>query len=80
LTLAENQDLDITVRHVAALANPGVPAYTALDARFGWQLRPNIELSLAAMNLLDADHGEYGPIATRSRIPRSVFLQVLWQP
>lgn len=32
----------------------------------------------AGMNLLDADHGEYGPIETRSRIPRTVFLQLLW--
>jgi iron complex outermembrane receptor protein len=79
LTIAENRDLDIAIRHVAALSSPDVPAYTAVDARFGLRLRPNLELSVAGLNLLDADHGEYGPIATRSRIPRSVFVQLLLQ-
>jgi iron complex outermembrane receptor protein len=78
LTIAANRELDIAVRHVAALSSPDVPAYTAVDARFGWRLKPNLELSLAGVNLLDADHGEYGPIETRGRIPRSVFLQLLW--
>lgn len=79
LSIAENRDLDIAVRHVAALSSPDVPAYTAIDMRFGWRLQPNVELSLAAQNLLDADHAEYGPIATRSRIPRSVFVQLRWE-
>jgi iron complex outermembrane receptor protein len=79
LTIAPNRELDIAVRHVAALSSPDVPAYTAVDARFGWRLQPNLELSLTGLNLLDADHAEYGPIATRSRIPRSVFLQLLLQ-
>ncbi len=80
LMITENADLDIMVRQVAALSNPEVPAYTAVDARFAWRLQPNLELSLSAMNLRDADHAEYGPIGTRSRIPRMVLLQVLWQP
>jgi iron complex outermembrane receptor protein len=79
LTIAENRDLDIAVRHAAALSGPDVPAYTAVDARFGWRLRPNLELSLAGLNLLDTDHAEYGPVATRSTIPRTVFLQLLLQ-
>lgn len=79
LAVAQDGDLDIAVRHVAALSSPDVPAYTALDLRFGWRLQPNLELSLVAHNLLDADHGEYGDIATRSRIPRTVLLDVRWQ-
>ncbi len=79
-TIAANADLDITARHVAALSNPDVPAYTAVDARFGWRVLPNLELSLSAMNLVDANHAEYGLIAARSRMPRTVLLQVLWQP
>jgi iron complex outermembrane receptor protein len=79
LVIAENRDLDITVRHVAALSSPDVPAYTAVDVRFAWKLQPNFELSLVALNLLDAYHAEYGPLETRSRIPRSVFAQLLLQ-
>ncbi len=78
LAIAEDGELDVAVRHVAALAAPDVPSYTALDARFGWRLQPNLELSLVGQNLLDADHGEYGSIATRSRIPRTVLLEVQW--
>ncbi len=79
LTIAEDGDLDIAVRHAAALSTPDVPAYTAVDVRFAWRLKPNLELSLIAQNLLDADHGEYGPLATRSRIPRAVLAEVLWR-
>jgi iron complex outermembrane receptor protein len=79
LTVAEDGDLDVAVRHVGALSSPDVPAYTAVDLRFGWRLQPALELSLAAHNLLDADHGEAGPIDTRSRIPRTVLLEVRWQ-
>lgn len=79
LTIAEDGNLDVAMRHVAALSSPDVPAYTALDLRFGWTLQPDLELALAAQNLLDADHGEYGPIATRSRIPRTLLLEMRWQ-
>jgi iron complex outermembrane receptor protein len=79
LTIAATRELDIAVRHVAGLSSPDVPAYTAVDARFGWKLQPNLELSLAGLNLLDADHGEYGPVETRSRIPRTVLVQLLLQ-
>ncbi len=78
LAIAENRDLDIAVRHVAALSSPDVPAYTAVDMRFAWRLQPHLELSLAAWNLLDQDHAEYGPVATRSSIPRTVLVQVRW--
>lgn len=79
MAIAEDGELDVAVRHVAALSTPDVPSYTAVDLRFGWRLQPNLELSLVAQNLLDADHGEYGSIITRSRIPRTVFVEVLWQ-
>jgi iron complex outermembrane receptor protein len=79
LTIAENRDLDIALRHVAALSSPDVPAYTAVDLRFGWRFQPNLELSVAATNLFNANHAEYGPIATRSRIPRTVSVQLLLQ-
>lgn len=79
LTLDSNRQLDVAIRHVAALSYPEVPSYTALDARFGWRVQPDLELSLAGLNLLGSDHAEYGPIATRSRIPRTVLLQAVLQ-
>ena len=78
-SIAEDGELDVAVRHVAALSTPDVPSYTAIDVRFGWRFRPNLELSLTGQNLLGADHGEYGPILTRARIPRAILVGVRWQ-
>lgn len=76
--LDERRELEVAVRRVAALSNPAVPAYTALDARFGWRLRPNLELSVAGQNL-NGRHAEFGPLQTRSEIPRTVAVKLTWQ-
>ena len=67
----------MAVRKVAALENPSVPAYAAVDARFGWQVNPNFEVSVTAQNLNGA-HAEYGQAATRSEIPRAVAVKLVW--
>lgn len=75
--LALGKELEVAVRKVAALENPAVPAYTAVDARFGWQVNPEFEVSVTAQNI-NGDHAEYGPVATRSEIPRSVAVRLVW--
>ena len=65
------------MRKVAALENPSVPGYVAVDARFGWRVNPNMELSVTAQNLNGA-HAEYGPVATRSELPRAVAVKLIW--
>jgi iron complex outermembrane receptor protein len=70
-------NLDLALRHVAALRRDDVPAYTTLDARVAWQLRPQVELSLAATNLLDR-HAEYGGLATRVEIGPAVNATLAW--
>ena len=72
------RDLELAVRKVGALDVGPVPGYTAVDARFGWRLRPGLELSVAAVNL-NGSHPEYGGIATRSEVPRTVALKLVWQ-
>lgn len=72
------RDVELAVRKVGALDIGQVPAYTALDARFGWRLRPGLELSVAAINL-NGSHPEYGAIATRSEAPRTVAVKLVWQ-
>ncbi len=54
LDLGTNVELDLNLRRSGALPSPAVPAYTALDARLGWRVRPDLELSLAVRNLGDA--------------------------
>jgi iron complex outermembrane receptor protein len=73
--LAHDLELDVRVRHVDALPNPAVPAYTAVDATVGWRPRPRLDLRLIAQNLFDAAHPEYGPAPTRSELERGVLLQ-----
>ena len=74
----ERRDLELAVRKVAALENPMVPGYWAVDARFGWRVRPGLELSVVGRNL-NGSHGEYGPIATRTELGREVGVKLVWQ-
>ena len=76
---APRHELDIAVRRVGALPNPNVPSYTTVDARWGWHVQRNLEVSVTLNNLLDARHPEFGVPATRSELERSVFLKVLWR-
>ncbi len=76
LTIAPGKQLDVAVRKVAALSE--VPGYTALDARLGWELRRGVELSVYGHNL-NGSHGEYGPVATRAEVGRSVGMKLVWQ-
>jgi iron complex outermembrane recepter protein len=80
--LAHDKKLDLTVRRVGRLNRsvaPSVPAYTAVDLHFSWQLSPSLELSLTGQNLLDRAHVEYVNGANRSEIERSIFLKLLWR-
>lgn len=77
--IGSNIDLDVSVRHVGDLPNPAVPAYTAVDARLGWRVRPNLELSVTAKNLFDPKHPEWGAAPGRAEIDRSVFFKLVWR-
>jgi iron complex outermembrane receptor protein len=76
--LSDDQEFDLALRKVAALSYPDVPGYTALDARFGWRLRKGLELSVYGQNL-NGSHGEYGPLATRTEVARTVGVKLVWQ-
>jgi iron complex outermembrane receptor protein len=56
-----------------------VPSYFELDARLGWRLSRQLELSLTGQNLLHAQHTEYSfPSPAREQIERSVFGKLTW--
>jgi iron complex outermembrane receptor protein len=78
--LAEGHELDIMLRRVAELPFPNLPDYLALDMRYGWRMRRDLELSLTVQNLGDPGHPESGTTASRSEIARSVFLKLRWSP
>jgi iron complex outermembrane recepter protein len=76
--LAPNQELDLTLRHVGRLPSPVVEDYTAVDARYAWRLRRELELSATVRNLFDRSHPEFGAPATRSEFERGLFLKLRW--
>ena len=70
--LPASTELDLTVRHVASLGYPTVPAYTETNARVGWHATARLDLSLDAQNLFNQRHGEFADISTRTQLGRSV--------
>ncbi|MCW5979965.1 MAG: TonB-dependent receptor [Bryobacteraceae bacterium] len=78
-TLPGNGEIDLFFRHVSAVPNQRVPAYSTGDARFGWRLTPRLELSIVGRNLLQPYHFEYGgnpgPLVG---IRRAVFGRLTW--
>ena len=73
------QEFELSLRHVAALPAPAVPAYTTADLRYGWRFRPAWTAAGIGRNLLGRSHAEFGAAAGRSEIPRSLLIQVAWQ-
>jgi iron complex outermembrane receptor protein len=77
--LGEAVEFDLGLRHVGELARNDIPAYTSVDARLGWRLRPDLELSLSGQNL-DGSHAEYGQLQYRTEVGRRFVLRLVWQP
>ena len=76
-SLGNNGELDVGLRHVGKLAKGDVPAYTAIDARLGWMLAPDVEISLTGRNL-SGGHGEYRTRELRRELGRTVILALAW--
>ena len=78
MQLPQQQSLELGLRRVGALPNPAVPAYTALDLSYIWNVRQGLELSVIGQNLADARHPEIDAYPARSEFARSVFVQLRW--
>jgi iron complex outermembrane receptor protein len=78
LDLSRGQELDVIARHVGRLPNPVVPSYTAVDLRYAWRVRNDLEISVTGTNLFDRRHPEFGSAAARSEIERGIFVKVKW--
>jgi len=77
MDLPGNTELYIGLRRIGALADVGVPGYVEADVRVAWQVRPDLQVSLAGQNLLHARHAEASqpPI---QEIPRQAYLGLRW--
>jgi len=78
---ADSVDLGASLYYVDSLPSLNIPAYARLDARIGWRIGRDLELSLTGQNLLDPSHAEFlnasGP--RTSEIPRSFFGAATWR-
>jgi iron complex outermembrane recepter protein len=79
MDLLENLEFDATVRYVDELPNQRVPEYVAFDLRLGWRPLKRLEISVAALNLFDPQHPEFGTPTNRREIDRSVYAKLTWQ-
>ncbi|MFC5513013.1 TonB-dependent receptor plug domain-containing protein [Massilia jejuensis] len=77
-SLDDKRELEVALRKVAALEHPAVPGYWALDARFGWRLRPHLEVSVVGRNL-NGGHAEFRSIANRIELGRELGVKLVWQ-
>ncbi|MFP5506611.1 MAG: TonB-dependent receptor plug domain-containing protein [Gammaproteobacteria bacterium] len=77
--ITPRHEFDLMIRRVGELPDPQVPAYTAVDARLGWQVSHDVELSLTLENLFDSAHPESGQQTFRGEYRRSAFLKMLWR-
>ena len=77
LDLPHRTELDVRVRRVSELTSPVVPAYTAVNVRLGWRVRPDLELSVTGQNLFGSGHSEFTDPVTRTEFQRGVFFKIL---
>jgi iron complex outermembrane receptor protein len=77
--LTERHEFDVMIRRTGSLPLQRVPGYTAVDARLGWRLDREKELSLTLQNINDREHAEFGAAPGRSEFGRSLFLKLLWR-
>jgi iron complex outermembrane receptor protein len=77
LDLSGQGEFDVIARRVSERSHPDVPAYSAIDVRYGWRPRRRIELSVTGQNLFGKGHGEFTDISTRTQIGRGVFVNLV---
>jgi iron complex outermembrane recepter protein len=81
LRLPHRIEADIGTYHVSQLPQQQIPSYTRLDARLGWKVGEQWELSVGGQNLLQAQHPEFRSVlgVTPTEVLRNVFLKAVWR-
>jgi iron complex outermembrane receptor protein len=76
--VSRDKELDLSVRYMGELPAPVVPAYTVVDARIGWRVSRQLELSLLVSNVFDREHREFADASVGAVLGRSAFLKATW--
>jgi iron complex outermembrane receptor protein len=72
-------EIDAFFRLVGSLPQPAVDAYSELDARVGYRIRPGWDLSLIGTNLLHERHIEFRAGTAPETYERAVTLRSVWR-
>jgi iron complex outermembrane receptor protein len=59
LDLSDTLELDLSLNYVDSMLTGGIESYVRLDARLGWRINENMELSFVGQNLFDKTHPEF---------------------
>lgn len=76
--LPGNVELGGALRYISQTSNQAVPDYAELDVRLAWRPKPNLEFSIVGQNLIHDRHAEFGALATRQEVQRTIFGKVTW--
>jgi len=68
--LSDDIELDFSLNYVDNLPEGDIPHYLRFDARLGWHIAKNTELSVVGQNLFDKRHPEFG--AEAGQVPTEV--------
>jgi iron complex outermembrane receptor protein len=80
LDLPGNLEFDTAIYYVDSLYGMNVPAYIRCDARLGWHISKNMELSAVVQNLWDSWHSEFNKdIVDDREIGRSFFVRLTYR-
>ena len=78
--LSKRFEFDPTYRYVGGLPAQGVKSYSTADARFGWHVAGQLELSVVGQNLFQPHHPEFGgDPGGLIGVKRSVYAQITWK-
>ena len=72
-------EFDVFLRAVGALPQPAVDAYSEMDARLGWRVRPGWDLALIGTNLLSPRHLEFRAGTAPELYERAVSVRSTWR-
>jgi len=81
LDLTDKLQLDMLLYYVDNLPTSDIHSYVRLDARLGWQITDELELSVVGQNLLDNRHTEFGEEEGQfaTEVERAVFVKLTYR-
>ena len=81
-TLSKQWEFDFITRAIDQIEQYDIDAYIAIDTRLAFKPIAGLEFSVAAQNIFDSHHPEFGEATletTPTEIERSIYGKVTWQ-